>query len=177
VTRRPIRHALLALCACAFVFASGTAIAEAAGPTSAQIRTAIARVRHSPSLWATVNACNTKRQPQTIAVRAQMPALGFAARMRVAVAVEYLDASGRWDLVTGPNASYTADFGVVSDGLEQAGSGFTFRAYTGTLRGVVTFTWRRAGRVVLRLTRITTAGHHDADNGDPPHYSAAGCVL
>jgi hypothetical protein len=150
---------------------------QSGGPTPAQIRAAVLRVRRSPALWATVNACNTKRQPQTIGVRAQMPALGFAARMRLTVAVQYFGASGRWQFVTGPNATYTANLGVVSDGLEQAGSGFTFRNYAGTLRGVVTYTWRRAGRLLLRVTRVTSAGHHDADGADPARYSAADCIL
>ena len=58
-------------------------------PTKAQIRTAVARAERSKSLWATVNICNSKRYPDRIGVRGQMPSLGFAAWLSMDIQVQY----------------------------------------------------------------------------------------
>ncbi len=46
-----------------------------------------------------------------------------------------------------------------------------------TLRGFVTFQWRRHGQVVHETERATTAGHQSLAGSDPPGYSAAECTI
>jgi hypothetical protein len=46
-----------------------------------------------------------------------------------------------------------------------------------TLRGVVTFQWRRHGRVLYSTYRVTTADHISAAGADPSGYSAATCAM
>jgi hypothetical protein len=46
-----------------------------------------------------------------------------------------------------------------------------------TLRGYVTFQWRRGARLLRSTTSLTTAGHKSQASSDPPGYSAATCKL
>jgi hypothetical protein len=46
-----------------------------------------------------------------------------------------------------------------------------------TLRGYVTFQWRRGATVLQTATKLTTAGHKSQASADPRGYSAATCKL
>jgi len=134
-------------------------------------------------LWATVNVCNTPGHPDMIGVRASIPGSGIAAeRMYVRFQVQYYSASeGEWhNLLSGGDSGWIA-VGSASYQARQAGRSFRFQAPSGdgteTLRGAVTFEWRRGDRVVRRARKRTTAGHRDARDGDPAGYSAAVCEL
>ncbi len=54
---------------------------------------------------------------------------------------------------------------------------FQFPSHAGRLRGSATFSWKRAGKVLGRAERLTTAGHRDADFSDPRGFSAATCTI
>lgn len=137
----------------------------------------------SPLLWATVNVCDTPQHPDTIGVRASIPGSGVSAeRMFMRFQVQYYVASqGEWhNLVTGGDSGWIA-VGSAMYAARQAGQSFRFQPPSGdgseTLRGAVTFEWRRGERVVRRARKRTTGGHRDAQGGDPPGYSAAVCEL
>ncbi len=167
------------LCAAAAVLAASP-VALAGGssknPTKAQIKAAVAKARRSGHLWATINVCNTHKHPHTIGIRGQMPALGFPARLTMLVVVDYWDKPHKRFLAD-PSARRLVELGVVSYGYEQGGRTFKFQPHAGLFRGSVTFTWRRSGKVLLSVTRTTSAGHRTADFGDPPGHSAAKCTI
>ncbi len=167
------------LCAAAAVLAvSPVALAGSASknPTKAEIKAAVAKAKRSSHLWATVNVCNTHKHPHTIGIRGQMPTLGFPARLSMLVVVDYWDPSHK-RFLPDPHARRVVQLGVVSFGDEQGGRTFPFPAHSGLLRGTVTFAWRRSGKVLLSVTRNTSAGHKSADFSDPPGYSAAKCTI
>lgn len=144
--------------------------------------------RSSPSplssreLWATVDVCNPRDQPDTIGVRGSMPGDGNARdAMYMRFQVQYLDPSTkRWAYV-----KQGADSGFSKVGsaavARQAGRSFQFAPVVGrpafTLRGVVTFQWRRGSAVVLTAYRTTSSGHKSTAGADPKGYSAATCTL
>lgn len=147
-------------------------------PTPKAIKAAIAQAKRSPHLWATVNICDTRKHPNVIAIRAQMPALSFPTRMSELIKVDYWDPKAkRFRPDPNPGARHLVQLGVVSFGYEQGGQAFPFKGYKGLLRGTVTFQWRRSGKVLLTQTRHTTAGHPTADHGDPPGHSTAHCRI
>lgn len=155
---------------------SATAGATPTPPTQTQIHTALRRAESSPRLWATVNVCRTKRNSGRIGIRAQMPALGFEATLRMRFVVDYWSRMAK-TFKPVPGASHPVSLGVETTGLHQEGVQFSFPRHTGSLRGTVRFEWDQGRRVLGRTTHTTTRGHHDADFGDPPHYSAARCVI
>ncbi len=146
-------------------------------PTRAQIRSAIRRAERSRSLWATINICNTRRYPNTVGVRGQMPALGFASWMTMLIRVDYYSKTKKRFLPV-PDATMRVRLGRISSGLEQDGATFgPFKPHAGRLEATVQFVWRRAGRLLGQTTRRTTSGHRDADFGSPPRYSAMQCRI
>jgi hypothetical protein len=151
---------------------------SAKNPTQKEIRAAVAQAKRSPHLWATVNTCDTRKHPNVIAIRAQMPSFGFPTRMSELIKVDYWDAKAkRFRPDPSPGAHALIQLGVVSFGYEQGGRAFKFQKHAGLLRGTVTFQWKRSGKVLLTLTRHTTSGHQTADHGDPRGYSAAHCRI
>lgn len=95
--------------------------------------------------------------------------------------LEYLDPGSKlWSV-----PAHGADSGFIALGAaktgRQGGTSFQLGAPKGqpgyTMRGVVTFQWRRAGRVVHQATRMTSAGHPNVVRADPPGYSAAQCTI
>lgn len=172
--------AMVTLLAGALVVAPPFALASASrhGPNATRIAAAVRRAERSPNLWATVNICNSSGHRNTIGIRGQMPALGFAATLTMAFQLDYWSSSAaRFLPIQSPKARRTKQFGVVVSRLEQAGAQFSFGPHAGRLSGTVTFTWARGGRVIGQTTRATTAGHPSAAYGSPPHYSAAQCTL
>jgi hypothetical protein len=137
---------------------------------------------HSRELWATVDVCSPKNQPNTIGIRGSMPGDGHATDvMYMRFRVQYLDATtGKWlDLSQG------ADSGFLKVGsgelTRQSGRSFQFAAPAGksayTLRGYVIFQWRKDATVLETATKPTAAGHTSLAGADPRGFSAATCVL
>lgn len=139
-------------------------------------------IYHSPLLWATINACNPTDHPGTVGVRGSMPGDGRKdEKMYMRFRLQYLDPNThQWQFV-----SQNADSGFLLAGSAryralQSGRSFQIVATPGQpyqLRGAVTVQWRR-GRTVVRSARIhTTAGHRDAQGGDPKGFSAGTCTI
>lgn len=136
----------------------------------------------SRNLWATVDACNPKDQPNTIGVRGSMPPDGNAKdTMYMRFTVQYYDLTAkRW---TGLGKG--ADSGFVKVGsanvARQAGRNFQFARTPGKpafrLRGVTIFQWRHGLKVLTEAIRPTTAGHKSLAGSDPRGYSAGTCLL
>lgn len=140
------------------------------------------RLLHSRELWATVNVCSPKDQPNTIGIRGSMPGDGQPKdAMYMRFRVQYQDATTKqWlDLAQG------ADSGFLKVGsaqlARQAGRSFQFAQAAGKpaygLRGDVVFQWRRGATVLQTTTVATTAGHKSLAGADPSGYSAATCTL
>ncbi|HEX2086559.1 MAG TPA: hypothetical protein VHF89_12825 [Solirubrobacteraceae bacterium] len=145
---------------------------------------AAADPRKSRHLWATVNICDTERNPDTLGIRASMPGSGRRREsMWMRFRVQYFsEREQMWHNFTvegadsGPvkvarHAAYKA---------RQSGYVFPFSPEVGDrylLRGSVEFQWRdRRGRVVRRVRELTTAGHH-VSVADPEGYSEATCEI
>jgi len=170
-------HLCIAALATVLAAASPATFAQATNqpPTSAQIRLAVERAGRSGALWATVNICNTRRYPDRLGIRGQMPSLGFAASLSMDIQVDYLPSAGnRFKPI--PGARQRIELRSTS-GLRQEGANWSFPSHTGILSGTITFEWSLAGRVLAHVTRPTTTGHPDADFGSPPHFSAAQCTI
>jgi hypothetical protein len=172
-----MRAALVTTVLAAAVLMAG--VADAAGAVGpARIARAIRTAESSPSLWATVNICSSRRYPDDLGVRGQMPTLGFSASMSMVIQVDYWSAqSKRFLPIRSQLANTRLSLGSASSGLEQGGAVFPFKAHTGLLNATITFIWTRGGKVIGQTARRTTAGHSDADHGSPPHYSAAQCQI
>lgn len=135
------------------------------------------------SPWATVNVCDTPSYPNTVGIRASMPASGARGeRMFIRFQVQFYRASDNSWHDVGP----AADSGFLSVGsskskARQAGRNFTLeppaRGASHIVRGVVTFEWRRAGQVVRRAVKRTRAGRKKTIGADPPGFSAATCEI
>jgi hypothetical protein len=159
--------------------------ATPAGVESSVVRAKrLAAVERSPDLWATINVCDTLAHPDTIGVRGSMPGLGHrssTAWMRFKV--QYLAATGdgKWHDVSDNADSGWKRLGRLRRRVVEAGQNFTFQppAAGGAhrLRGVVVFKWTRHGKAVLRLRRVTEAGHRSTAGADPEGYSAAVCDI
>ena len=111
----------------------------------------------SPLLWATDNVCAVPKQPDTVGVRASMPGSGRASEeMFLRFELQYRRAAdGRW---TDVGDSGFVDVGSGRFRARQTGRDFVVAppaAGSYTLRGLVTFEWRRKGKVVRRARRAT----------------------
>jgi hypothetical protein len=136
----------------------------------------------SRELWATIDICNPTKEPDTVGIRGSMPGDGHDRdAMYMRFQLEYLDLKSKaWSV-----PAHGADSGFIGVGQaktgRQGGSSFQLGApkiqpgYT--MRGVVTFQWRRGGRVVHQAIRTTSAGHPNVARADPPGYSAAQCTI
>ncbi len=143
-------------------------------PTPQQVAAAVQRAERSQDLWATVNVCNTRRHPNTIGIRGQEPALGFASQLRMRFGVEYWTGNAFTPL---RGLEESVALGSPGSGVHQSGAMFTFKPRAGTLRGSVTFEWRWHRQLIGRARRITSLHHHNADYGDPNGFSSAQCVI
>ena len=176
-----VRVALAAtVLALAIVATPSLTLAKSASdaPSAAQIRSAVRSAERSSSLWATINICDSRRYPNQLGVRGQMPALGFSASLSMVVQVDsYSVTSKRFVPIPNPQATAKLPIGTVSSLVEQGGQVFPFKPHSGLLNATITFTWTRAGKVLGQTKRRTTAGHAQADFGSPPHFSAAQCKI
>lgn len=135
---------------------------------------------HSRELWATVDACNPPHHPRTIGVRGSMPGDGHERdRMYMRFELEYLEAKGdTWASLAHGDSGFIAIGGAK---IARQG-GWSVQLSPGgqaayTLRGVVTYQWRRGARVVHEASRTTSAGHTGVAEAEPPGYSAAECTM
>jgi hypothetical protein len=158
----------------ALMAGSGAATARSKPPTAAQIRRAISHAEHSRALWATVNICDTPKYPHVIGIRGEMPALGFAAQLRMTFMIDYAVGKGFKPL---HGVADPVKLGTPRSGVYQGGVRFTFGPHAGVLRGRVRFSWRLGKRTLGTVVRTTTAGHHGASYGDPRGFSAARCSI
>ena len=158
----------------AFALPAAVATAVTKHPTPAQVRSAVRTAEKSRSLWATVNICDTKRFPNTVGVRGQMPALGFKATLKINIQVEFFDTK---HFTPAPNAAMQIPLGTVATGLQQGGATFMFKPHAGLFRATIEFQWLRGRTVLGSTTRRTTGGHKGADFGNPPHFSAPQCRI
>ena len=171
--RRALAIVVLIVCGM-LALSAGPALAGNPSPT--RIRAAIKRAEQSPSLWATVNICNSRRYPNDIGIRGQMPTLGFATWLSMDVTLYYYSrAEKRFTAV--PTGSKLVHLGRASSGLQQSGAMFQFAPHQPPLKAVVTFIWRRSGQLLGQTARSTAAGHHNADYSSPARYSAATCTI
>jgi len=163
----------------ALVAAAALCLAAPAASTGA---TVVPRsLRLSPDLWATIDVCDTPRQPNWIGIRGSMPGDGNARhRMFMRFRLQVLEPeTKRWtDL--GKAASEYVWLGP-ANAMAQRGRSFQLMPRDGEhvapIRGVVTFQWRRGGTVLFELSRTTTAGHKGLTGAEPPNFSAATCQV
>jgi hypothetical protein len=155
----------------------------AAVPTAAAGRAVVAHsLYQSRELWATIDVCSPPDQLNTVGVRGSMPGDGQAhEKMYMSFRLQYEDsATAKWvDLSSAATPEFVA-VGAASS-ARQAGRSFQLVPVAGkppfTLRGVVTFQWRRGGTVVHAVSRPTTAGQLSLAGADPAGFSAATCVI
>jgi hypothetical protein len=136
---------------------------------------------HSRELWATVDVCSPKDQPNTIGVRGSMPGDGHAKDvMYMRVRVQYLDVATKHWVNLGKADSGPLKLGSAAL-ARQGGFSVQLAPIAGksafTLRGYVIFQWRKGSRVLQSATRLTTSGHTSAALADPRGFSAATCKL
>jgi opacity protein-like surface antigen len=136
----------------------------------------------SPKLWATINLCDTPGHPDTIGVRGSMPGTGHRGdRMYMRIRIDSFDpATQSWVPIGGDGDSGRFYVGSGTRPVRQAGMNVTYGAPTAgttTLRGDVTFQWRRKHHVVYSAEKLTEPGHPDASQADPAGYSAATCDI
>jgi hypothetical protein len=137
---------------------------------------------HSRLLWSTIDVCNPADQPDTVGVRGSMPGDRQAHdTMYMRFRLQYLNPSTRtWtDLMKESAASYVS-VGTGAD-PRQAGRSFQLSPVAGqpafTLRGVVSFQWRRGTTVLAQVSHPTTAGRVSLAGADPAGFSAASCII
>jgi hypothetical protein len=129
------------------------------------------------ALWATVNVCDTAKQPGAIGIRASMPGVPRGARLSMRFRVQYRTSDGTWADVAGANSGWR-ELGPAGGDPVQSGWSFTFAQPQNpvVLRGMVRFRWRRGGPGRF-AQQATAAGHKSSAGADPPGYSAATCTL
>ncbi len=151
------------------------AAAATTSPTPAQIHADVKRAERSPALWATVNVCDTKAHRNQIGIRGQMPGLGFPAQLRMTIRLAYYDAQAARFLPV-PHVATRLKLGTVTHGTVQQGAEFSFSPPV-TLSGSITFVWRRGGKRLGSVTKLTSGGKKGVDGGDPRGFSAATCTI
>jgi hypothetical protein len=169
---------------CAAILLCVALVAGATAATTSQPSTSKAHaLLQSRELWATVDVCNPKDQPNTIGIRGSMPGDGSSKDlMYMRFRVQYLDASTN----TWLDLSHGADSGFVrvgsAEAARQAGRSFQFAPPASgkvpfTLRGSVIVQWRKGTTVLESATKPTTSGHTSLAGADPRGFSAATCKL
>ena len=132
------------------------------------------------NLWATVNVCDTAKQPDKMGVRARMPGNGRRGRMYMRFTAQFREGD-TWRRVEGQGRSEWLRAGRSIFRYRELGFTFSFGApasgHSYLMRGLVQFQWRnRRGRVVERAKRVTEPGHKTA-MADPRGFSAGRCRI
>jgi hypothetical protein len=136
----------------------------------------------SRELWATVDVCSPKDQPNTIGIRGSMPADGHKGdELFMRFQVQYVDAkSKQWVYVAkGADSGFQPLTSTTAAAASQSGRSFQLVPTAGPfrLRGVVRFQWRHGAHVVHAATRTTTAGHKSLVGADPAGFSEGTCKI
>jgi hypothetical protein len=162
-----VRHACLII-----LLASLAAAVPAAGAPTA---------KQAPEPWATVNVCDTADRPNEMGIRGSMPGLERPTTMYMRFRVQFRDPDGRFRLVKrGADSGWQR---VAVGRGDEHDSGWTFEfkppkaGGAHVLRGLVTFEWRRAGRVLQRDRVTTEPGHPGTAGADPEDFSAKTCEI
>lgn len=139
-------------------------------------------VEKSVDLWATVNVCDTAAHPNQLGIRASMPGLGRRAQLWMRFQVHYFDKDdGKWHNIESNADSGYRKAGIASNRVLEYGWTFKFAPPVDggahTMRGAVTFAWRRKGRLVKKVREVTEAGHRSTHGADPAGFSAAICQI
>ncbi len=170
--------ALLSSPACTLA-GTGTTGADASGKSTT---TAAERaLLDSPQLWATIDVCNPSDQPDTVGVRGSMPGDDHSKdQMYMSFRLQYMNATTKqWVDLSKTTPSFVA-VGAAKT-ARQGGSSFELKPVTGnagfTMRGVVSFQWRRGATVEYTVSRPTTAGHQSLTGADPAGFTAATCEI
>jgi hypothetical protein len=166
---------------------AATLVPSLALAASAPPRRASAAVSHSllqsRLLWATIDVCSPSDQPDTVGVRGSMPGDGQPHdALYMSFRLQYLSGSGTSKHWTDLSSGGSSPFVRVGGGgaAHQAGRSFTLVPVPGkpsTLRGVVTFEWRRGATIMQSTSRPTTAPHKSQTGADPASYTAASCTI
>jgi len=174
--QNPVRVSLTAL---VVLLSAPTLGASASSPAT---KTSTGSLRQSRQLWATIDVCNPSDQPDTVGIRGSMPGNGQSGgTMYMRFRLQYLDrATKRFvDLAESSAPRFVAVGSAKS--AREAGRSFQLVPVPGkpafTLRGVVSFQWRRGTKILESLSRPTTAGHQSLAGADPPGFSAATCSI
>jgi hypothetical protein len=175
----PNRGLALASVAAAAVLVPGLATAASSKGSSAALRHSVLQSR---LLWATIDVCSPADQPDAVGIRGSMPGDGHPHdAMYMSFRLQYESASGTttsWSNLSGGASGFVLVGGGGS--ARQAGRSFTLVPVPGkrsTLRGVVTFEWRRGGKVMRSTERATSAPHKSETGADPKYYTAASCTI
>ncbi|HEY2397616.1 MAG TPA: hypothetical protein VGH78_01370 [Solirubrobacteraceae bacterium] len=177
ITRHSAQRLLAAAAALATLVAPASAALAAGRRVEAR---AAGSVLSSRQLWATINVCNPKDQPDIVGVRGSMPSDGHGQdRMFMSFRLQYLSSTtGHWADLAGTTPTFLS---VGSGAARQGGQSFQLMPVAGkpafTLRGLVEFQWRRGKRVLQSTRRPTTAGHLSLAGADPRGFSAASCQI
>jgi hypothetical protein len=137
-----------------------------------------AALARDPDQWATVNVCDTARQPDAIGIRASMPGIPKGVRLSMRFRVQYRAKDDAWIDVAGADSGWR-QLGVARGTPVESGWSFSFAhpANPVTLRGVVRLRWRRGDSLPRSAELATEAGHRSSAGADPVGYSAATCAL
>jgi hypothetical protein len=144
---------------------------------------ATADARPAPVVWATVNVCDTLEHPNQMGVRGSMTGLPRHTRMYMRFRVQYQDSKQVWRPIKSTPLTDSRWVRVANGrrGEHDAGWSFEFKPPASggahVLRGVVTFEWRRTGRVVERARAFTEAGHPGTAGAEPPEFTAETCEI
>jgi hypothetical protein len=176
----PYRRLALASLAAAAVLVPGLAVAASSPKSSAVLHHSVLQSR---LLWATIDVCSPPDQPDTVGVRGSMPGDGHSGdKMYMRFRLQYESGSGSttsWsDLGAGGSSGFIAVGGGGS--ARQGGRSFTLVPVPGkhsTLRGVITFEWRRGATVMRSAERTTSSPHKSETGADPKSFTAATCTI
>jgi hypothetical protein len=139
--------------------------------------------KRAPDVWATVNACDTKMRPNQIGIRGGMSGLARYTRMYMRFRVQYQNAEGEWKTHKSSDLTDSRWVRVAAGRRGEHDYGWTFefkpptRGGAHVLRGVVSFEWRKGGRVLHRTKAFTEAGHPGTVGAEPADFSAEICEI
>jgi len=179
---KPVRFSVAALAVLIAAPAIGAYAAQPkALPSALKTATSKHSLLSSAQLWATIDVCNPPDQPDTVGIRGSMPGDGVADQtMYMRFRLQYMASSKQWvDLTTEAGSGWVSVGRAKS--TRQAGRSFQLVPVPGkpafTLRGVVSFQWRRGATVVTSVSRPTTAGRQSLAGADPAGFSTASCSI
>ena len=140
----------------------------------------------SDNLFATVNICDTAKNPNSVGVRGRIPGEGERVNLRMRFFLQYRKQDGTWVQLKGAVSPWVALPPKNKGGWRS--DGFTFGVQDLKVgqkirtRGRVRFEWRRGGSLLHSKTEFTEGGHQAAmskpnEHADPSGYSAATCVV